>query len=155
MEFVSMTDPVQAWLDQFTESDPAAMASKKDLAIRYNASAEDKGRPVMSSKAICSAVRRRWPTIQEAQRDICGKTQWVFLGLRLKDVTSQNSIRRGTDGSRLSRDSHHFPQISREDIQEEWTGEREEKIKLGNAVNHVNEGLFTEGPVEVVVDDET
>jgi P4 family phage/plasmid primase-like protien len=153
LEFASMTEPVSTWLDHFTDPDPAGMVSRKDLMIVYNASAEANGRPALSPKAFCSAVRRLRPTVQDAQRTICGSVQWVFLGLRLKETTSQNRTGRGTDGSRLSRDSHHFPQISREDIQEDGTGEREEKIKIGNAVNHVNEGLFTEGPEEVVSDD--
>ena len=152
IEFVSMTDPVGAWLDHFTDADPAGMVSKKDLTIVYNAAAEANGRPAMSAKAFCSAVRRLRPTVQEAQRTICGSVQAVFLGLRLKDATSHNSTGRGTDSSCLSRHSLHSSQISpkEEEVRER---EEEEEIKIGNGVNHVNEGLFTEGPEEVVSDD--
>ena len=69
-------------------------------------------------------------------------------------ITEQHRER--IESSCLSRHSHHFPQISREDSKEEWVRERKEKreeLKIGNAVNHVNEGLFTEGPEEVVVDE--
>ena len=150
MEFVSMTDPVGAWLDRCTDAEPTGMVSKKDLTIVYNAAAEATGRPAMSAKAFCSAVRRLRPTIQEAQRTICGILQAVFLGLRLKDATSQNRMGRGTDGSLLSRDSRHSSQIRFEEEGAREREEEEEGIKTGNAVNDVNADLFTE---EVVNDD--
>ena len=149
-----MTDLVGAWLDQFTEADPADMVSKKDLTIVYNAAAKANGRPAMSAKAFYSAVRRLRPTVQETQRMICGSVQAVFLGLRLKDAISQNSTGKWTDSSHLSRHSHHLSQISpKEKRGRERKEEEEEEIKIGNGVNHVNECLFMEKPEEVINDE--
>ena len=153
MEFVAMTDPVSASLDQITEVNPTGMVSKKDLTIVYNAAAKADGRPAMSAKAFYSAVRRLRPTVQEVQRTVSGSVQWMFLGLRLKDATTQETLGKRDNASHHSRHSHHSSQIRPKEGGVRERQEAEEGIKIGNAVNHVNEGLFTEGSEEVINDD--
>lgn len=84
MEFREMTDPLAAWLDRFTVLSPDGMVSRKDLAISYNAAADVAGRPLMTAKAFCAAVRRLRPTVKDAQRSIHGGVKDVFLGLELR-----------------------------------------------------------------------
>jgi putative DNA primase/helicase len=84
MEFREATDPLAAWLDRFTTLSPDGMVSRKDLAISYNAAAETAGRPLMTSKAFCAAVRRLRPTVKDAQRTLHGDVKDVFLGLGLR-----------------------------------------------------------------------
>ncbi len=104
--------------------------------------------------------RRLRPAVQEAQRTICGSVQMAFLGVRLKVATTQGSTE-DNGNSHLSRDSRHFPQISRKEIQDNGLtdkGEKREILKIGNGVNgvnHVNEGLFGDEREVVVIDDET
>ena len=128
MEFREMTDPLAAWLDRFTILDPDQVVSRKDLTIRYNAHTEQAGRPPMTAKAFCQAVRRLRPTVGDAQRMVCGQMQWVFLGLGLRNP-------QGSD-SRGSHDSHHSFQISLEVGNKEE--ERDKNLKRGNSVNPVN-----------------
>jgi P4 family phage/plasmid primase-like protien len=128
LEFREMTDPLAAWLDQHTILNANQLVSRKDLLISYNAHAVASDRPSMTSKAFCSAVRRLRPTIQEAQRSVCGSVQWVFQGLSLAYS--------GQKPSHDSHDSSHSTQISLE-VKEEI--EREENnLKRGNGVNGVN-----------------
>lgn len=155
MEFVSMTDPVGAWLDHCTDADPVGMVSKKDLTIVYNADAQANGRPAMSAKAFCSAVRRLRPTVEEAKRTHCGIFQAVFIGLRLKDTPPQDPL---LDTTAIPH-SLHYPHSSEIIPAENGTGkkgEQGERLKLGNGGYEgdegypEHEGLFAE---EVVNDD--
>lgn len=104
MEFREMTDPLAAWLDRFTVLSPEQLVSRKDLLISYNAQAETSGRPPMTAKAFCQAIRRLRPMISEAQRTVCGSMQWVFQGLGLTGSTPSPS--------QESHHSHDFAQIS-------------------------------------------
>jgi putative DNA primase/helicase len=113
MEFREMTDPLAAWLDQYTVLASEDVVSKKDLCIAYNAHAEGAARPVMSAKSFCTAVRRLRPTVKEAQRSIHGSVQWVFLGLGMGPSRSS---------SLDSRHSRHSSQISLR-VDEEREGE--------------------------------
>ena len=90
-EFIAMTDPIAAWLDKFTVVALDSMVSRKDLGIAYNAFAEANGSRVVSAKTFYLAARRLRPTIQEAQRTICGSIQMAFLGVRLKVARTQGS----------------------------------------------------------------
>jgi P4 family phage/plasmid primase-like protien len=124
MEFREMTDPLAAWLDRCTVLSPERMVSRKDLLISYNAQAEASGRPALTSKAFCQAIRRLRPTIEEAQRTVCGAMQWVFLGLGLAASPPASS-----------HDSHHSHDFSQ--ISLEVRAEREEagkSLKIGNGV---------------------
>lgn len=138
MEFREMTDPLAAWLDRCTVLSPERMVSRKDLLISYNAQAEASGRPALTSKAFCQAIRRLRPTISEAQRTVCGAMQWVFLGLGL--AASPPSP------SHNSHHSHDSSQISLE--VETDNGEVNKNLKRGNGVNH---GSPVSKPVATII----
>lgn len=128
MEFREMTDPLAAWLDRFTVLSPEGLVSKKDLGISYNAAAEVAGRPLMTPKAFCAAVRRLRPTIEDGQRGPRGDVKDVFFGLALATETSQ-TLR----GSARSAHSGLFPEISLQDQRGEY--ERIQSIKIENGLN--------------------
>jgi phage/plasmid-associated DNA primase len=69
MEFREMTDPLAAWLDRCTVLSPEQLVSRKDLLISYNAQAETSGRPAMTGKAFCQAIRRLRPTVDGGSAD--------------------------------------------------------------------------------------
>lgn len=132
MEFREMTDPIAAWLDRFTVLSPEGMVSRKDLAISYNAASDAAGRPLMTPKAFCAAVRRLRPTLKEGQRKMGGEVKDVFLGLSLPSHTPS------TTGQESAHSVHSglFPQISLQGQRGE--GERVKSIKIGNELNGLN-----------------
>lgn len=94
---------VAAWLDRFTVLSHSGMVSKKDLGISYNAAAEAAGRPLMSPKAFCAAVRRLRPTVEDAQRGPRGNVKDVFLGLAMKEaVESVSDLQRASRAARVA-----------------------------------------------------
>jgi putative DNA primase/helicase len=138
MEFREMTDPLSAWLDRATVSSPEQLVSRKDLLISYNAQSEASGRPPMTSKAFCAAIRRLRPTVVETQRTVYGSVQWVFQGIGLVDLSPTPS--------HASHDSHDSFQISLEVGKE---GKEEDKnLKRGNGVKAVKAVKAFTKPVE-------
>ncbi len=140
-EFREMTDPLAAWLDRFTQMSPDAVVSRKDLLISCNAHAETAGRPPITSKAFCAAVRRLRPSVKDAQKSIYGTIQWVFQGIRLVD-----SLGPRPDSSHASHDSHHShysPQINMEEEREERS--RGEEIKIEDRVSRVSDVSASNG----------
>jgi len=81
-EFREMTDPLAMWLDRHTELDPQTYVSKKDLRIKLNAWRQEQDQPPYTAHAMTKAVKRFRPGIQEKQREVAGKLEWVFLGIR-------------------------------------------------------------------------
>lgn len=132
-EFREMTDPLAAWLDRFTVIRPEGMVSRKDLAISYNAASEAAGRPVMTPKSFCAAVRRLRPTLKDGQRKISGEMKDVFLGLAF---IAQSDGNQGQESAH-SAHSVHFPQISLEKVNE--VKEKEKAIKIGDELNGLND----------------
>ena len=132
MEFREMTDPLAAWLDRFTVLSPEGMVSRKDLAISYNAASDAAGRPLMTPKAFCAAVRRLRPTLKDGQRKMGGEVKDVFLGLSLPSHTPSTT----SQESAHSVHSGLFPQISLQGRIEEV--ERAKSIKIGNELNGLN-----------------
>lgn len=146
LEFREMTDPLAAWLDRFTVLSPDGMASRKDLGIAYNAAADAAGRPLMSPKAFCAAVRRLRPTVKDGQRKLGGEMKDVFLGLAFTPQTP----------ARVSQESAHsahsglFPQISLGEVR--VRKDEVKAIKMANELNGLN-GL-TSATVPPTVDDD-
>ncbi len=88
-EFREVTDPVAIWLDRETVLHPSAFVTQKALHTAYNLACEHAGRPPMTKQAFGRAFKRDRPNIEEAQRTISSKVQWVYLGLGLKTQLSQ------------------------------------------------------------------
>lgn len=126
MEFQEQTDPLAAWLDRFTQLNPQAITSKKDLHIAYAAYADANGRPPVSAKSFYAGVKRLRPAITEAQRRIHGEVRHVVLGIELRSQTK-------SEASPMSPDSPHSFQISLEGREIEREGEK--KLTGDNAVN--------------------
>ena len=106
MEFREMTDPLAAWLDRCTVVNSDGLVTRKDLTIVYNATAEATGRPPMTSKAFCAAVRRLRPTVKDAQRTIRGEVKDVFLGLTLRAQPSTPTTPDGLFPEEVVHDDH-------------------------------------------------
>jgi putative DNA primase/helicase len=106
MEFREMTDPLAAWLDRCTVVNPEGQVTRKDLTIVYNAASETAGRPPMTSKAFCAAVRRLRPTVKDAQRTIRGEVKDVFLGLTLRVPSTTPTIPDGLFPEEVVDDDH-------------------------------------------------
>jgi putative DNA primase/helicase len=141
MEFREMTDPLAAWLDRFTVLSPEGMVSRKDLAISYNAAADLAGRPLMTAKAFCAAVRRLRPTIKDGQRKVGGEVKDMFLGLGLA-AHPPSTTGKESAHSAHSADSALFPQISLECEHRER--EEEKNLNRGNGLNGLT-SLTAEG----------
>jgi putative DNA primase/helicase len=84
LEFRRVTDPLARWLGAITVKDRKAMVAKDALLKAYNDAAELEDRPPITSTALGLAVHRLMPEIEDAQRTIDGKKQWVWTGLGLR-----------------------------------------------------------------------
>jgi P4 family phage/plasmid primase-like protien len=86
-DFRNVTDPLAVWLDRSTDTGPHAVIPKADLLVAYNQASEYKGRPVMTPQGFGRVIKKLRPELEEAQRTIGGKMQWVYVGIELKGVT--------------------------------------------------------------------
>ena len=83
-EFVSLTDPMAAWLNQHTQLVPASYLAMPLLLGRYNEHARGEQRPEKSQNAFTRDLKRLRPQVETKQRTIGGKVVWCYTGLRLK-----------------------------------------------------------------------
>ena len=83
-EFRKATDPLSVWLDAWTIEQSDSFVMKKALLSAYNSAAEAEGRPVMTATGFGLALRRLRPNLQDGQRTVAGKLEWVWLGLGLR-----------------------------------------------------------------------
>jgi putative DNA primase/helicase len=83
-EFRKATDPVAVWLDSSTIEGSDVFVGKKALLIAYNGAAEAAGRPQMTATAFGLALRRLRPNLEDGQRTVAGRLEWVWLGLGLR-----------------------------------------------------------------------
>jgi P4 family phage/plasmid primase-like protien len=84
MEFVRLTDPVAGWLNSITIQCPDEMVAKDVLLAEYNRTAVREGRPIITPTALGLGIKRFMPGINDAQRKVGGRRQWVWLGLGLR-----------------------------------------------------------------------
>lgn len=82
-EFREVTDPIEVWLDLNTVEKPVAYIVKADLLRAYNEDAKANGRPVMVASQFAKAVKRWKSDIQDGQKRINGKRNWVWRGIGL------------------------------------------------------------------------
>jgi putative DNA primase/helicase len=82
-ELRAATDPLAVWLDTATTENPSAVVAQGDLLSAYRRACEKGGRSPVSQQAFGRAIRRFRPRVQHAQRTICGRVKWVYIGLGL------------------------------------------------------------------------
>jgi putative DNA primase/helicase len=83
-EFREVTDPVAVWLDRWSIERSNSFVAKNALLSAYNLAAAREGRPAMTATGFGLALRRLRPNIEDAQRTMAGKLEWVWLGLGLR-----------------------------------------------------------------------
>lgn len=83
-EFRSATDPLTVWLDNYTVDVPTMMVAKADLIAAFNRHSADAGRPPLTKSAFGLALKRARPGINEGQRTLGGRVQWVYMGIGLR-----------------------------------------------------------------------
>jgi hypothetical protein len=92
--FERATDPCELWLKTQTISSPTALISQERLYSAYILSCIGSNRPVMTRQMFGRKLKRLRPDLQEGQRVLDGKKQWVYLGLALHGEVDGNGIER-------------------------------------------------------------
>jgi P4 family phage/plasmid primase-like protien len=77
-------DPFALWLDRATARHPAGMISQERLYSEYAQQCFSEDRPVVTRQMFGRMLRRRRPDLQEAQRTVDGKRQWVYVGIETR-----------------------------------------------------------------------
>ena len=83
-EFVSLTDPMAAWLNEYTVLSPSIHSPMASLLARYNKHMRSEQRPEKTQNAFTRDLKRLRPQVETRQRTIVGKVVWCYGGLRLK-----------------------------------------------------------------------
>ena len=79
-------NPCAWWLNAETSCAPAAMMSQDHLYSAYAQACLNSNRPLITKQMFGRKLRQLKPELQEAQRVLDGKKQWVYLGLSLKEA---------------------------------------------------------------------
>jgi putative DNA primase/helicase len=80
-EFISLTDPMAAWLNQHTKLSPSTYLPMALLLGRYNAQQREEQRPEKTQNAFTRDLKRLRPQVETKQRTINGKTVWCYVGI--------------------------------------------------------------------------
>jgi len=134
-EFRSTTDPFAVWLERNIIRDANAVVAKNQLRIAYNEYTENAGRSPMSNKAFGTTLKRHLPDLEDAQRMLNGRLQWVYVGIGLRSNRPGDSL-----DSRDSRDIDTL-NLSQGNLTGFERGEIEQgapEIERGYRVNRVN-----------------
>ena len=83
-EFVSLTDPMAAWLNEHTVLAPSTHSPMASLLARYNEHMRREQRPEKTQNAFTRDLKRLRPQVETRQRTIGGKIEWCYTGLRLR-----------------------------------------------------------------------
>jgi len=84
-EFQHATDPLSLWLETETISSVSALISQDRLHAAYALACINSNRPVVTKQMFGRAIRRLRPELQEVQRTVEGKRQWMYLGIGMKN----------------------------------------------------------------------
>ena len=117
-EFRRETDPVAVWLERATLQEPDAWVLKSALSEAYAASARKEGATPLSVNSFGRALHRLRPGIDEKQRTVAGKLQWVWLGIGLRAPDTVGD-------SRHSRDSRESISVTSASDEKRKSGEAE------------------------------
>jgi hypothetical protein len=83
--FERATDPCELWLRSETITSPTALISQERLYSAYTMACLASRQTIMTRQMFGRKLKRLWPDLQEAQRVLEGKKQWVYLGTCLRD----------------------------------------------------------------------
>jgi putative DNA primase/helicase len=84
-EYQHAADPLGQWLARATMASPASVIPQDRLHAAYTSTCASLGRPIVTKQMFGRRLRALRPEIQEAQRMIDGRRQWVYLGIALRD----------------------------------------------------------------------
>jgi putative DNA primase/helicase len=143
-QFREVTDPLAVWLDRETVLHPAASVTQGELLTAYNLASECAGRPPMTKQAFGRAIKKLRADVQEAQRTVMFKTQWIYLGIGLKTRAAQTAPLDSRDSldSHILVLPHNNPPVEQAYVQTVLPGLTEaDKAEQdnGNRVNRVNQ----------------
>ncbi len=74
-------NPFALWLEAETTRDPAGVIPQERLYSAYARNCLLENRPVVTRQMFGRMLKHCRPDLQEAQRNIDGKRQWVYLGI--------------------------------------------------------------------------
>jgi hypothetical protein len=80
-----LSDPCALWLSTHTVSSPTTLISQDRLYWTYAQASANAGRPVITKQMFGRNLKRLNPGLQQAQRMVDGKKQWVYLGISLRE----------------------------------------------------------------------
>jgi P4 family phage/plasmid primase-like protien len=83
-EFREATDPIGAWLDEFTYVHSEAVVSKRELLRAYIRYAVSHSLPSPTAQEFGRRVRELRPQVREVQRTVEGKVTWCWQGIGLR-----------------------------------------------------------------------
>jgi len=83
-EYRKVTDFLGTWIEEKTITAPELVTSQEGLHTGYNRACIEDGRPILTKQAFGRALARLQPGIQEAQRTIDGRRQWVYIGIGMR-----------------------------------------------------------------------
>jgi phage/plasmid-associated DNA primase len=86
------TDPFAQWLARETIMSPANTIAQDRLHAAYAFACASSDRPIVTKQMFGRRLRVLRPEIQEAQRMIDGKRQWVYLGIALQPATDRQVL---------------------------------------------------------------
>lgn len=82
--FQQATDPCALWLDAETIASPTALVTQDGLYRAYTAACLALNQPVITRQMFGRRLRQLRPELEEGQRVIEGRKQWVYLGITLR-----------------------------------------------------------------------
>jgi phage/plasmid-associated DNA primase len=91
-ELQQATDPLAHWLATETTRSGAASIPQDHLHAAYAVACARSNRPILSKQMFGRRLRALRPEIEEAQRMIDGRRQWVYLGIGLRSQTPRSLV---------------------------------------------------------------
>lgn len=83
--FEQASDPYALWLESQTVCSPSALVSQERLYSAYTMARLAINQPVITRQMFGRKLKQWRPELQEAQRVLEGRKQWVYLGIALRD----------------------------------------------------------------------
>jgi P4 family phage/plasmid primase-like protien len=103
-------DPLSQWLARETICSPSVLTAQDRLHAAYALACAMGDRPILTKQMFGRRLRALRPDIEEAQRTLNGRRQWVYLGVALQsDGPAPNGFGPRLSPAALERCSHERP----------------------------------------------